>query len=104
MDKSAWEKFIFVLYGNVGRKLKILAQVCGIIGIVCFLLAFLIELLTMFDAFNGLLLLTMGLLGILCIISSWPLYAFGQLVEDVQLIRSGASKQKDAGADELPDL
>lgn len=104
MDKSAWEKFIFVLYGNVGRKLKILAQVCGIIGIVCFLLAFLIELLTMFDAFNGLLLLTMGLLGILCIISSWPLYAFGQLVEDVQLIRSGASKQKDADADELPDL
>ncbi len=93
------------LYTNIGKKLRTLAMVCGGIGIVCMAVGIVVELLTFFDSFNGVLLLSCGLSGLLALLSSWPLYAFGQLVDDVhQMAGNGAVQNTAAPADDLPEL
>ena len=92
------------LYTNIGGKLRTLAKICGAIGIVCFCIGVLIELVTMFDVFNGMLILTLGILGLLCLISSWPLYAFGQLVHHVHKMSGGPAITGGSASDDLPEL
>ncbi|WP_294553257.1 hypothetical protein [uncultured Pseudoflavonifractor sp.] len=93
------------LYSNIGKKLTTLAMVCGGIGIFCIAVGVIVELLTFFDSFNGILLLSCGLGGLLCLLSSWPLYAFGQLVDDVhQLAGNGSIQASASPVDELPEL
>lgn len=91
------------MYSNVGGKLRTLARICGIVGIVCAAICVLAEVVTMFDTFNGIVAVSGLVLGLLCLVSSWPLYAFGQLVDDVHAIREG-STGKAPVSDELPDL
>ena len=78
------------LYTNIGGKLRTLAKICGAIGIVCFCI--------------GVLILTLGILGLLCLISSWPLYAFGQLVDDVHKMSGGSVISGGSASDDLPEL
>ena len=93
------------LYTNIGKKLRTLAMVCGGIGIFCMAVGIIVELLTFFDSFNGVLLLSCGLSGLLALLSSWPLYAFGQLVDDVhQMAGNGAVQTSADPADDLPEL
>ena len=91
-----------VLFSNIGNKLMLLAKILAGIGIVCFCIAVVIEVVTLFDAFNGLLLLSMGLSGVLILVSSWPIYAFGQLVNDVHRMSAGGAARP--APDQLPDL
>lgn len=91
------------MYSNVGNKLRTLARLCGVIGIVCAAICVLAEVITMFDEFNGIVAVSGLVLGLLCVVSSWPLYAFGQLVDDVHAIRDGGAG-KASVSDELPDL
>lgn len=89
------------LYGNIGGKLRILAMVCGALGIVCIAIGLFLELVTFFDAFNGIVLVTCGVLGLACLLASWPLYAFGQLVDDVHKMAENSAQPKAAGTDAL---
>ena len=61
------------------------------------------EVVTAFDEFEGILAVSGLVLGLLCVVTSWPLYAFGQLVEDVHAMRTGGV-EKAPVSDELPDL
>ena len=91
------------LYSNIGNKVCKVAKVCGAIGIVC--------------AIIGLICLIIGLcvgeiaaiiagasaavLGIMSLISSWPLYAFGQITNDVHAIRSKTVGRQSSMSDEM---
>ncbi len=97
------KNFFDKMYSNVGRKLRTLAKVCGVIGIVCAAICVLAEVVTMFDTFNGIMAVSGLMLGLLCVVSSWPLYAFGQLVDDVHAIRDGGAGKAPV-SDDLPDL
>ena len=92
------------LYSNIGKKLRVLAMVCGGIGIFCIAVGVIVELLTFFDSFNGVLLASCGGGGLVVLLSSWPLYAFGQLVDDVRQIAENGGVQKAAAAEQLPEL
>lgn len=92
------------LYSNIGKKLRTLAMVCGGIGLFCIAVGVVVELLTFFDTFNGVLLVSCGGGGLVILLSSWPLYAFGQLVDDVHQMAGSGSVQKAAEADQLPEL
>lgn len=70
------------MYSNAGGKIRTLAKARGIIGIVCAAICVLVELITMFAAY-GIIAVSGLVLGLLCVISPWPLYAFGQLVDGV---------------------
>lgn len=80
------EKIVNALYGDIGKKLKILAVICGGIGLAAIVLGILVEA-SGGGRYNGRVLLTSCILGVICFISSWPLYAFGQLVDDVHQIK-----------------
>lgn len=97
------KNFFDKMYSNVGGKLRALAKICGVIGIICAAICVLAELITMFDEFNGIVAVSGLVLGLLCVVSSWPLYAFGQLVDDVHAIRDGGAGKAPV-SDELPDL
>ncbi|MDE7262354.1 MAG: hypothetical protein K2N78_09930 [Oscillospiraceae bacterium] len=97
------KNFFDKMYSNIGGKLRTLAKVCGVIGIVCAVICVLVEVLTVFDSFEGILAVSGLMLGLLCVVTSWPLYAFGQLVDDVHAIRTGGAAKAPVN-DELPDL
>ena len=70
------------LYTNIGKKIQILAKVVGIIAVIGGVLAFLISGFDHgFDEFAPWMSLLSGLAGF---VFSWPLYGFGNLVENVQ--------------------
>ena len=96
------KNFFDKMYSNIGGKLRTLAKVCGVIGIVCAVICVLVEVFTAFDSFEGILAVSGLVLGLLCVVTSWPLYAFGQLVDDVHAISAGAGKAP--VSDDLPDL
>ena len=83
------------MYSNISRKIKILAQVWGLLTLIGGELAFLIILFD--DGFeDSWYFLIIGLVGLA---SSWPLYGFGELIEKVQKIadsKSGTSGQSQA--------
>lgn len=96
------KKFFCMLYSNVGKKLCVLAQVCGILFISAGILFILAEALGG-GSYNGILFVTGILTAPLGVISSWSLYAFGQLVDDLHAIRTGGAGNAPV-SDELPDL
>lgn len=92
------------MYSNVGKKIMILAQVLGWVLLGAGIILFLVVL---FQGRSGNF-LTGGIglaVGIFGFISSWFLYGFGQLVDDVRTIRNTPKEaQKDTISDELPEL
>ena len=94
------------LYKNIGDKVCKVAIFCGWLGVISIVIG-LICLLLWLDGDDVFMILGGAAIcsGVLSIISSWPLYAFGQITNDVHAMResgvnAGAAKQED----ELPDL
>lgn len=94
--------FVGSFYTNVGGKLQLLAKISGVVclilgllGVVIMLLSVLLLLLQLFGLlspyFEPLSLTLSGLIAVvsalLLAVSTWPLYAFGQIVADLHAIR-----------------
>lgn len=78
--------FLDKLYENVGGKLRILAKIVGVIGLVLAVIGLLLMMVGESAEFDiGLVMVIAGPVLLLC---SWPVYGFGQLVDDVHEIRS----------------
>lgn len=96
------KNFFDKLYGNVGVKLQVLAMVCGVLFLAAGALFILAELIGA-GSYNGIFFVSGLLSAVLGVISTWSLYAFGQLVEDVHAIRTGGAGKAPV-SDDLPDL
>lgn len=92
------------LYTDIGDKLKMLAKICGTVGIACGVIGILVMVVTGFDDESVILGLVSIVSGIITLVSSWPLYAFGQLVNDVSIIKNKAPKEETVEAFELPEI
>lgn len=78
--------FIQALYNNIGGKLRVLAKVIGVLGLVLAVIGLLLMMVGESAEFDiGLVMVIAGPVLLLC---SWPVYGFGQLVDDVHEIRS----------------
>lgn len=125
--------FVGSFYTNVGGKLQLLAKISGVVclilgllGVVIMLLSVLLLLLQLFGLlspyFEPLSLTLSGLIAVvsalLLAVSTWPLYAFGQIVADLHAIRqdgvrasgtageaegTGSAAPKASAAQENPD-
>ena len=91
-------------YTNIGDKLQMLAKVCGVIGLVGAAIGVLLMLLSGFDDEAIAAGLVCIVSGIASLVSSWPLYAFGQLVNDVHSMRAGANAENRYDDYELPEI
>ena len=119
--------FVGSFYTGVGGKLQLLAKIggalcliLGILGVVVMILGVLVLLLQLVGLipsyFDPMSLLLGGLIGVvsalLLAVSTWPLYAFGQIVADLHAIRKGGVAPEPAeqsaasreNPDELPEL
>lgn len=116
--RRGFSGFVSSFYSNVGGKLQLLAKINGffclilgllglvvvLIGILVFLLQ-LISLLTSFPSPFPLLMVgaIMMVSALLLAICTWPLYAFGQMVNDVHDIRTdGTPTAQKSGAEPRP--
>lgn len=88
------------MYKNVGKKIMVLAQACGWICLIGGGIAA-ISFFGEDEPVAGWISLAVAAIGF---ISSWPLYGFGQMVDDVNAIRGQASGASAQPADELPEL
>ena len=88
--------FINGLYTNIGNKIMTMAKVLGILSMFC---VFVGLILWVADGSEGLLVLISGVASFL---GTWPLYAFGQLVNDVH--DTGKTSGSEEEELELPDI
>ena len=89
------------MYDNIGGKIKKLAEVLGWIFIGGGVIAALALWLDMDSFLLGFIAL---IAGGLMYVTTWVMYGFGQLVEDVAAIRSGKTAPQQAPADAGDDL
>lgn len=90
------------MYDNVGKKIMTLAKVLGWI----FLIAGIITAIV-FMSFGWKFFIVIAPLigGVLLYVSSWILYGFGQLVDDINAMRYAAKEaDRDTVSEELPEL
>lgn len=80
------------LYSNIGNKVCTVAKVCGFIGVVCAAIGLVVTLFAIMDGEDWLLIIGPAcmVLGIVSLISSWPLFAFGQITNDIHAMRKDA--------------
>lgn len=86
------------MFDNIGGKLKGLSKFVAIGGIV---LCVINGLITMFTAYNGFV-SGLGILiggSLACYLGSWMTYAFGDLVENVELIANKLGHSSSYGSD-----
>ena len=89
------------MYSNVGGKIKLVAKLYGWITLIGGLLTFFI-LLGDYDFGEVFYVPILALTGFA---TSWPLYGFGQLVDDVQAIKENSKQQPEVTCiDELPEI
>ena len=92
------------MYENVGGKIKVCAVVTG--WVTC--IAGFITGIALAEKFGILAVLLCFAGGALGLVGSWPLYGFGQLIEDVSALRSRREapplEQTATTTDELPEL
>ncbi len=89
------------MYSNIGGKIKLLAQIYGWLVLIGGLLAFFI-LLGDYD-FDEIF--YVPLLALTGFASSWPLYGFGQLIDDVREMKESRKGQpEEVKPDELPEI
>lgn len=92
------------MYKNVGKKIKVLAQV---LGWLCLAVGIILALVYLTDELsqNDLLGFIGLAVGVVTFIASWFMYGFGQLVDDVRALRNKKPENTDkAPVDELPEL
>ena len=78
-------------YQNIGKKLQSLAKFIGGLGLVCIALGIVCMLFGIDDDEFLILGLIAAGSGITTLISSWPLYAFGQITDDIAAIRASVT-------------
>ncbi len=100
------------MYNNVGKKIMVLAQVLGWVGLIAGIITWIV-LLSNYEKLGGWLSLIGG---VLSFVFSWFMYGFGQLVQDIHEGKmnapNGSSDEKKIEqnapqtvvSDELPDL
>ena len=91
------------MYNNVGKKIMVLAQILGWVGLIAGIITWIV-LLSNYEKVGGWLSL---LGGILSFVFSWFMYGFGQLVQDVhdKSVQLKADVDvKRTSTNELPDL
>ena len=90
------------LFSNVGRKLQKLAGLCAICGII----ALVVGVICMLTGWSDMVALGIALLiiGISSIIGALPLYAFGQITDDVHEIRNSFKANLTSSINDLPEL
>lgn len=106
--------FVGSFYTNVGGKLQLLAKISGVVclilgllGVVMMLLSVLLLMLQLFGLlspyFEPLSLTLSGLIAVvsalLLAVSTWPLYAFGQIVADLHAIRQDGVRASGAAGE-----
>ena len=87
------------MYNNVGKKIMKIAQWSSLVmNVICFIaaIAWISE-----EIYAGVLIAVA--VGALSTVASWPLYGFGQLVDDVHAMRN-QSAEPAAQNEELPEL
>lgn len=92
------------MYKNVGKKIMVLAQVLGWLLLIAGIIVGLVYLSNSYsgDDMIGVIALATG---VVSFISSWFLYGFGQLVNDVNVIKNKSKNEKqEQPKDELPEL
>lgn len=78
------------VYSDIGNKICALAKICGVLGLIVGVLgAVVLVLLTLILGDEEAIFLApvVAVSGIAAVIASWPLYAFGQMVQDIHMIR-----------------
>lgn len=87
------------MYNNVGKKIMKIAQWYSLVmNIICFIAA--IACISNEEYTAALIAVAVGAL---TTVASWPVYGFGQLVDDVHALR-GQSAEPVVQNDELPEL
>ena len=87
------------MYNNIGKKVRGLAMVLGWLLLIAGLIVAYLKLVAngySGDDTIGWIGLALGAFGL---ISSWPLYAFGQLVDDTNAIRKQFAEEKSESAE-----
>ena len=98
------------MYDNIGGKIKGLARIIGIGGLIAFLLAGIIVIAS--DEYAVVPMLICFAMAVVCLVSSWPLYGFGKLVQDMGDLKELKAKEVSSSKaeppksveDELPNL
>ena len=91
------------MYSEVGKKIMSLAKICSWITFICGVLIWFIILVDG-DKYNNMPGWIWLGIGVLSFISSWPLYGFGQLIDDVHALRTKSDVSKVVANDDLPEL
>lgn len=95
------------IFSNIGGKLQTLAKVIFVVTILCFVGVF-CALLPITLESGGLLVLSFVTCAVLVPVSAclaaFPLYALGQLVDDIHQMRKETQRKIGSETDELPEL
>ena len=89
------------MYSNIGKKLQMIAKICGVFGIICAVVGVAVACMDYDYLVIGISLIASG---IASIAGSWPLYAFGQLTNDVHEIRNDIRNKETISYKDLPNL
>lgn len=94
------------MYTKIGKKIQKLAEVCGILCLIvsAFALLFALAFVSNDEAEIAISAFSVVISGVVGFIGSWPLYGFGQLVEDVSALRKRSESPAEIASDELPEL
>lgn len=93
------------MYTKIGKKIQKLAEVCGILCLIVSAFALLFALALVSNAAEiAISAFSVVISGVVGFIGSWPLYGFGQLVEDVSALRKRSESPAEIASDELPEL
>ena len=94
------------LYKNIGDKVCKWAVFCGWVGVFAVVIGMICMLLWL-DGDDVFMILGIACMasGVLSVISSWPLYAFGQITNDIHAMQeSGLGMAAAKQEEELPEL
>lgn len=89
------------MYKNIGNKICLLAKICGSVGVLAGafgLVRYMVYINKSLEAGISLLII---LGGVLLLLSSWFIYTFGQITNDVHSVQA---RIKENEADKLTDL
>lgn len=87
------------MYDKIGKKICVLAKVIGVIGLLAVVVGLIWTIIHLSDlyTYHDVIGIPLGILGagFVNFISSWIVYGFGQLVDDVHRIRCGGKSDKE---------
>ena len=86
------------LYSNVGKKVQTLAKFGGIVGVISVVLGI---ILLFVETVAG---VALGVLGLILVLGSLPMYAFGQITEDVHEMKNCVAGTSGKIVNDLPEL